>query len=192
MHLAMSRLSLLLLLATTASIAAPSAADACDRALDNASPPATERSYDADRSPAAPKFVDAFIDHQYEGAGCGMMSSCGDFHSLSLTVQVEPNAQNVLLRITDEDKVAIFAKSSADDTGMMHVVLGYSELYRDVDLQIAVINNGGYPSLEVSGLAYNSGDQGAGCTLVGDGNKNGMLLVFFAAMALMGWRRRRT
>lgn len=179
-------------LALVAALAAVPEAEACSIASDFATPPQSEQAYDAGQAPAAPTMVDAYVSHNYsdDPPGCGGMSSCGDIHGLHLVVTgVE---ENHLLRLTHEDgSVAYTTLGWTDGEGNQQIFLpGYADVEEDLQLSIAIINEAGYPSEEVTWDADNQQDNDPGCT-AGGGNAAGLTTSLLVFLALMGWRRKR-
>jgi uncharacterized protein (TIGR03382 family) len=182
------QLAVCLVVASVVLLAHSSDAEACSIASDYASEPEVVQAYDAALAPAAPTVVEAYVSHDYEeSVGCPG-TSCGDIHGLHLTLGAIP--QGHLIRITHVDgSQAFVTRGYADENGARNIFLpGYADVDDTIALSIAVIDDAGYPSLEVATDAYSEQDV-PGCSSGGRSGGLGMSALLLLAL-VMGRRRR--
>jgi len=183
------QLAVCLVIASVVVLVHSSDAEACSIASDYASEPEAVQAYDAALAPDAPIVLEAYVSHDYEeNVGCPGNSSCGDIHGLHLILGEIP--QEHLIRITHTDgSLAFTTRGYADENGARNIFLpGYADVDDTIALSIAVIDDAGYPSIEVATDAYSEQDV-PGCSSGGRNGGLGMSALLLLAL-VMGRRRR--
>ena len=188
----MSRMLPLLIASLSLPIAllsAPSTAESCSLASDYTDPPENELPFDPALAPAPPEIVRAEISHNDdEGGGCPGIASCGAYSGLSLLVQVDPADQFPVLRIEHPDGSHVYATGSVDSEGMMFLfLLGYEDVFDDLELSIVKFDSTGRPSAPTATIAVVPPLESDGCAAGGGGRSLGLLVL----MALLATRIRR-
>ncbi len=167
-------------------LVAPRRSEACSPVNDTASPPDVELAYDATNSPSAPAIVEAEVSHYHESSACNNGGSCGDLHSLALTLNVDPTT--TLLRIDFVDQPTVYANVWDGSSGTARVIIPGYENVATLDMTIRAIDDRGYLSEPVTELVRNEKDNG-GCSA--SGSQSSALLVL-GAILLVLFRRRTT